>query len=304
MKSSSDSIRRARPLLCTFVDIAAADAPRSDLDIAVGAAFRTVSEVHRLMSFHEPDSDVSRLNRQAATHAVSVHPWTYEVLEMALELHRASAGVFDVAIAPMMQELGLLPRGMKDFPNVPAPIAGSFTIELLPESRVRFYDPSVRIDLGGIAKGFAVDRAIDILQDLGIPRGLVNAGGDLAAFGTSTHRVHIRDPRDPRAAIGWVEIGNEALASSGGCFDPFHMSRLEGSAIVDPRVRAPTEAISGATVRAPSCVVADALTKVVMIAGEAAVTLLERHGASAIFVTASGGFHVTGDWQKAVHLGA
>src|SRR5438132_13938794 len=98
MRPAFVSARRARPLLGTFVEITAAGASRSDLDDAIDGAFRAVADVHRLMSPHEPESDVSRLNREASGRAVSVHPWTYEVLRMAVELHEASAGVFDVTV--------------------------------------------------------------------------------------------------------------------------------------------------------------------------------------------------------------
>jgi len=96
MRPAFASARRARPLLGTFVEITAAGASRSDLDDAIEGAFQAVADVHRLMSPHEPESDVSRLNREASAGAVRVHPWTYEVLCMASELHRASAGMFDV----------------------------------------------------------------------------------------------------------------------------------------------------------------------------------------------------------------
>jgi thiamine biosynthesis lipoprotein ApbE len=99
----SDSVRRTQPLLGTFVEIAAAGADRDDLQQAIDEAFAAVAQVHRLMSFHDPHGDVSRLNREASTRTVPVHAWTYQVLEMAIELHRQSAGVFDVTVAPLLQ---------------------------------------------------------------------------------------------------------------------------------------------------------------------------------------------------------
>src|SRR5215471_2367591 len=103
------SIRRAQPLLGTFVEIAAAGAASDALQPAIDSAFSAVAQVHRLMSFHDPQSDVSRLNRQAFRRAVSVHPWTYKVLEAAREFNRRSYGVFDVTVAPLLQQRGLLP---------------------------------------------------------------------------------------------------------------------------------------------------------------------------------------------------
>src|SRR5437870_4049847 len=109
MQATSANIRRARPMLGTFVDIDVDDVDERYAEGAVEAAFAAVAEVHRLMSFHEADSDVSRLNRIASSGAVPVHPWTYEVMEMAADMNRRSAGAFDIGIAPTLQQLGQLP---------------------------------------------------------------------------------------------------------------------------------------------------------------------------------------------------
>src|SRR6516164_241937 len=94
----SDSIRRARPLLGTFVEIEVAAADRSKMEAAIDAAFDALAEVHRLMSFHEPDSDVSRLNRDAYIRPTRVDPRTFQVLETAVELYGLSGGVFDITM--------------------------------------------------------------------------------------------------------------------------------------------------------------------------------------------------------------
>jgi thiamine biosynthesis lipoprotein len=109
MGSNHLGIRRARPLLGTFVEIAVAGGTPDAAEAAIDRAFSAIATVHRLMSFHETGSDVSRLNREAASSAVSVHDWTYEVLEAAGDLHRRSGGIFDISVAPALQRLGLLP---------------------------------------------------------------------------------------------------------------------------------------------------------------------------------------------------
>lgn len=304
MKPASDNVCRARPLLGTFVEVGADGARRSDIDVAIDAAFGVVAEVHRLMSFHEPASDVSRLNRGACRRPVAVHPWTYEVLEMALDLHAASASLFDITIAPVLQNRGLLPRRGGDRASSATGWRAAGAIELLPGHRVRFRDRSVRIDLGGIAKGFAVDQAVAALRAGGMERGLVNAGGDLVAFGSESRTVHIRDPNDPTLVLCGVEVRNEALASSGNRFDPLRSLRATAPAIIDPNTREPACTVQGATVRAPSCMVADALTKVVMIAAEAALPVLKYYRARAMFVCARGDVYVTTDWQNAVNHAA
>jgi thiamine biosynthesis lipoprotein len=292
---TSSSIRRAQPLLGTFVEIAAAGAPPCALERAIDKAFRVVAQVHRLMSFHEPKSDVSRLNRQAFGRPLRVHAWTYKVLETALEIYRPSSGLFDITVAPLLQQHGLLPGSMNGRkPNMKW-ITGAAAVELLDGHCVRYNDPRVRIDLGGIAKGFAVDRALAALREHDLVRGLVNAGGDLAAFGVEPELIHVRDPNDARRSICQIEICNAALASSGRLIDPHKLSNTGESAVVDPRNGRQVHAIAGATVRAPSCMVADALTKVVMITGQRAVELLQQYKASAFLFLESGDVWVTPD---------
>lgn len=304
MPATCDNIRRLRPLLGTFVEIAVADAEAVEMEAAVEAAFAAIGTVHRLMSFHDQESDVSRLNLGASETAIGVHSWTFQVLETALDLHRRSNGMFDIRTAPVLLTLGLLPYREGDLPLSIPSTPGPGGIELLAGQRVRFHDRSIRIDLGGIAKGFAVDRAIDVLRDFGMPSGLVNAGGDLAVFGPKGMMVTIRDPGYPSRALCQVELRDAALATSGAKFDPLQRSDVTGSEVIDPATGEPACAVLGATVRAPTCLFADALTKVVMIGGQASSPLLQQFDASALFVSADGDVRVSSEWQDAAVLAA
>jgi thiamine biosynthesis lipoprotein len=299
-----DSVRRARPLLGTFVEIASAGATRGNTAGAIEAAFDAVADVHRLMSFHDPDSDVSRINREASVRNVAIHPWTYRVLETAVALQRKSGGTFDVAVAPALQKLGRLPRHAGETKLAAVRTSNFDAIELLRDNHIRFRDRSVRIDLGGIAKGFAVDRAVDVLRARGQWHGLVNAGGDLAAFGPRQQAIHIRDPREPRRSLCEVAIIDTALASSGRSFDPFEAAHVSSAPVIDPVTQAPTTDIVGATVRAPSCMIADALTKIVMISGESARELLAQYQAGALLVLKSGDVRITPDWHDGIGAAA
>src|SRR5579872_3587135 len=144
MAAASNRIRRARPLLGTFVEIEAAGPAQAEVVGAIDAAFNAVSGVHRLMSFHEPDSDVSRLNREAFDRPVKVHEWTFAVLEASVELHRQSNGLFDVTVAPVLQRMGLLPRYHDD---ASADRTTFRAVELLEGRMIRFRERHVKIDL-------------------------------------------------------------------------------------------------------------------------------------------------------------
>ena len=303
MAIAPDSIRRARPLLGTFVEIEVAGAARSDMNAAIDAAFDAISLVHRLMSFHEPESDVSRLNREAGVRPVRVHAWTFQVLEAAIEMNRQSDGVFDVAVAPVLQAMGLLPSSNCN-PTIVPGMRFTDAIELLPGNMVYLRSASAAIDLGGIAKGFAVDRAVDALRSAGSSNGLVNAGGDLRAFGLEPQAVYVRDPRDPSRSIASIEVAEEALASTARRLDLGNGDRPNSSAVIDPSTLRPAGSIDGVTVRAPSCMIADALTKIVMISGTGAVALLGQYEASALLISTDGDALITSDWHHAVHLAA
>ncbi|HTY69788.1 MAG TPA: FAD:protein FMN transferase [Alphaproteobacteria bacterium] len=305
MTSASIELRRARPLLGTVVEIAVTAQDHARGHAAIDEAFAAVEQVHRLMSFHEPHSDVSRLNHGAADMAIAVHPWTYLVLEAAAEFRRASAGLFDVSIARHLQAQGVLPLPViaseakqssetaLDRFGAGAPRHDAM-IALLPGNCVRFSSPEIRIDLGGIAKGFAVDRAVEVLRAHGIARGLVNAGGDLFAFG-APHAVDLRDPRRPAALLGRLVIADQAVASSARA-----VPEAAPSLIVHPHTGRTAAAALGATVLARDATTADALTKLVLLLGREAAQILARYGARALFVAPDGVVHVTDGWPEAV----
>jgi thiamine biosynthesis lipoprotein len=296
MPSRSAEIRRARPLLGTFVEIVVPESCGGSVD-AIDAAFADIGEVQRRMSFHDPASTLSFVNREAARRAVRVDAWTFEVLQAAAEMHRASGGLFDVAIAPRLQALGFLP-GDGD----PA-CGGTFDdVELTEDGGVRFHDSRIRIDLGGIAKGFAVDRAVAALRSGGIPCGLVNAGGDLRAFGDTAFPVAIRHPDFPAATLTTVTIRESAVATSAHYFADRLVPGTSSPPILHPRRRKQPALPRSVTVRAARAMLADALTKVVMLAAEAALPVLAHFAADAFFVSTTGEAACSEGWNATLDL--
>lgn len=270
---------RARPLLGTRVAIRAESAtPPAALDAAIDAAFAAIEAVQRLMSFHAPDSDVSRLNREAASRPVRVDRQTFEVLTAALGFSLASRGAFDITTASVLEGSGLLPRL-----DSPADTAADWRdIELLDDDRVRFRRP-LHLDLGGIAKGHAVDRAVTVLRAAGVESALVEAGGDLRACGPRGYRIGLRDPRHPGARPLSIELRDAAMATSAASFSRKRLDARVVSALVSPRDRASFTEAATVSVQAPTCRTADALTKVALFAPPAlANVVLARFDAAAI----------------------
>lgn len=258
----------------TFVDIAIDDTrgalDERDRHEAMTAAFAAIDRVAALMSFHDANSDLSRLNAAASRSRVRVHPWTYDVLVHARRLFEASGGLFDCTVGGDLVERGLLPRHHR----IAQASAASFAdVDLLDDDHVAYRRP-LCLDLGGIAKGYAVDRAIDALRSQGVASAVVNAGGDLRVLGSEPVPIHVRD-LDGARLIDAGTLADGAFATSSTPWftaDVTGRSRSASSrqapgAIVDPRARRVVEDRQLVSIIAPTCVLADGLTKVLAIEG-------------------------------------
>lgn len=250
--------RRARPLLGTLVDIHVRGTGAAQ---AVHAAFARIAQVERLMSCHDRSSDIGRFNAAGVGQPVEMDARTLAVLAVAARMQDESDGAFDCERhAPDMRPAG----------------GRAWVIE---GASVRKLRP-LRIDLGGIAKGYAVDCALEALGAFDPDYALVNAGGDMRHAGTAPAMVALREPGAPACtAMAW-RLDNAALASSsvGGLRpEPGAAARIDS-----PRLPGALAAGAGASVLAPSCLLADALTKVVLACRAPAHPLLARYGASTL----------------------
>jgi thiamine biosynthesis lipoprotein len=220
------------------------------------------------MSFHEAGSDVDRLNCHALEEPVRVHAWTLQVLRFALQLAARSEGTFDITVARELVGRGALPRPKSKWDAEAG--ASWCDIELLDDA-VRFHRP-LWIDLGGIAKGFAVDRALTNMPLEPHAAACVNAGGDLRVCGPGMQPVWLRvAPDDGLAPVAMLHEGS--LASSSGI--DTDIAHLHG------QDRTPMGQDCFVSVLAGQCMAADALTKVVMAMPAQADAILRSYGATA-----------------------
>ncbi len=251
------TLRRCKPLLGTFVEISAYG-PVAQVQPALDAAFAAVAKVHRLMSFQEASSDLSRINRSGVGAQLTVHPWTTDVLTTAVQMYHASDGLFDCAMVG----------------------DSAAALRILAPGVVQLVEPAT-LDLSGIAKGFAVDQAIEIIQSRGIGEAIVNAGGDLRVIGTRFGRIHLR-PCAARPTALAIQVSNRAVATSG-----HGGGRGAGvKAFVFAHQR--QNDLEAVTVLAGCAMVADALTKPIWRLAEQASALLAHWGAEAILHHADG----------------
>jgi FAD:protein FMN transferase len=275
---SSIEIRRCRPLLGTLVEIACQGSPH-DID----CAFAAIEKVHRLMSFHDPTSDVARINRHASRRPVKVHPWTWRVLKSAQEFSRESDGVFDITMAQQLVKWDYLPR-----PDSRLCSGGSWRDIALDDGyNIRFRRRMI-VDLGGIAKGFAVDRAVRALKNNAVTAGIVNAGGDLRTFGSPSEVVYVRHPAEPTRIAGAVRLRERAMATSGIYFKRRKYRGKYVGPILDGRTSQSACELISVSVAAAECIVADALTKIVFALREKAAGLLAQYRADALLLERNG----------------
>jgi thiamine biosynthesis lipoprotein len=272
---------RAQPWLGTLVDIRIADVlDVHQLAAAFAAAFDAIATIHRLMSFHDADSDVSRINAAPVGACIAVDAHTARVIGCAVQLHAGSDGIFNISCATKLAQWDYLPLPPGASPVYQADDCGL----VLASSDCIRKTRDVLIDLGGIAKGYAVDQAIAALQQAGVTSACVNAGGDVRVLGTLPFPIAIRDPTTVTGSSVTVNLANASLATSAIYFSARQIGSQQVSALVDGRNGEAVTSARSVTVQAADCLHADALTKVVMASGDAVHPLLAHHGAQAFIL--------------------
>lgn len=289
---TGETLRRAKPLLGTLVGVEVRSADPNFTCAATNAAFDAIHNAHRLMSFHDPQSDISRINRAAPGVRVEVDAHTASLLRLALEIGVASDGAFDCTVGSELVRHRLLPAFADHQLETPfdhriAPADGP---AFLVEGHAVVKQCACLIDVGGIAKGYAVDWAVDAIASLAANRGvaidhvLINAGGDLRHCGHRPVTIHLRHPRRPDVFAGSFDVLNHALATSATSGLDTVDADTAGiaSALLDPGSRSPLPLGLGATVQAPTCVIADALTKVALVTLNTRHPIFDRYGATVV----------------------
>ncbi len=263
-------------MACTYaVDAYGAD--DAAVREAVTAAFDEVDRIDRLMSHYKPESPLSRLNREASTHAVTVDPELFDFIDEALRYSRESDGAFDITVGPLMKAWGFF-RGEGRVPadgeltDLRRRVGFHHVVLNRRDRTIAFDRPGVELDLGGIAKGYAVDRAAGVLRQRGVVSALVSAGGSTilgvgAPPGESGWEVSLQDPLDAARIALKVRLKDRALSVAGGSEKSFESNGVKYSHIMDPRTARPVQGILGVAVLASSGTAGDALDDVFFVEG-------------------------------------
>ena len=270
-----------------------------DAAAAEAAIDAVIAEMHRidaLMSVYKPESQLSEVNREAANRPVEVAPELASLISRALEFSELSGGAFDITYASVGYLYDYRDRRHPTDAQIRAALPAINWRHVVVDpaaSMVRFLRPGVRIDLGGIAKGHAVDSSIAILAARGITNATVTAGGDSRILGDRRGRpwvVGIRHPDDRSRVIARIPLEDAAISTSGDYERYFDEDGVRYHHIIDPKTGKSPHGVRSVTVIAPSSTLAEGLTKSVFIMGpERGLALVESQAdVDAVVVTAEG----------------
>jgi len=244
-------------------------------------AYESLLVLHRidsLMSNWTDASEVARINREASRSSVVVHPEVADVLGFALQVGRESGGAFDITIEPLVRTWGFL----GGTPRVPSQEEIDAALEFVGQDKIRF-DPDagemrftkegVKVDLGGIAKGYGVDCVADLLRRAGVADALVDLSGNMVARGNAAGRdgwtVGVRDPSGAHAYLARIVLQDDAVATSGDYEQFVDADGKRHGHILDPRTGWSARGLSSVTVVADRAMVADAWATALFVLGPA-----------------------------------
>jgi FAD:protein FMN transferase len=243
----------------------------------VQEAFDEVDRIDRLMSHYKSDSPLSRVNREAAQHPVAVDPELFDFIVEAMRYHRDSNGAFDITVGPLMKAWGFF-GGDGRMPTeaeraAARRLVGGGHVILDPVSRtIAFDELGVELDLGGIAKGYAVDRVVGLLTRRQIPAALISAGGSTiyalgAPPGHDGWTVTIQDPIDSRKIALTLQLKDRAVSVAGSSEKSFEAGGVRYSHIMDPHTGAPVQGVLSVVVLSRTGTDGDALDDAFFVLG-------------------------------------
>ncbi|MDH3999077.1 MAG: FAD:protein FMN transferase [Desulfuromonadales bacterium] len=302
LPSTQDELRRSRLVMGTVVEIVASGDATQGLDVAVSAAFDEMERVERLLSRYIADSELSRLSQQAGPFTLSDE--AAAVIALGLDVAKRSDGAFDLTLG-RLNDLWAIDSASPKLPT-PAQLAEAMRgigpeALLLNGQTLKKRSAALELDLGGIAKGYAVDRAIAVLKQHGVASAAVNAGGDMYLLGElhgRSWRIGIQHPRQTNASLETVQVSNRAVVTSGDYERFFEQEGQRYHHLFDPKSGLPARGCRSVTVIADSVALADALATAVFVLGpRAGAELLHNYpDAEGLIVAADGTLSSSAGW--------
>jgi len=281
--AQADWMERTEAIMGTrcYVELWADDPAKGDE--AIDAVMAELRRIDNLMSHYKPESQLSQINAHANERPVQVDKELFDLIKLSTHYSQITEGAFDITYASVgylyNYPLHLHPSEQQIKQALPAV---NWRNMLLDEEHhtVRFEHPGMRIDLGGIGKGYAVDRGIDLLKARGITHALVTAGGDSRIIGDRFGRpwlVAIRHPDNPKKVVTRIPLSDSAVSTSGDYERYFDEKGVRYHHIIDPRTGHSASKVRSATILAPTATQTDGMSKTAFVLGaEKALEIINR----------------------------
>ena len=272
-ESKNRKFNETRLLMGTVVEVIVISDKEDVARKSIADAFSAMERVDRLMSNFKEDSDISRINRGAGIEDVAVDKDVIEVIKKSIYYSEISNGAFDITIGGVeelykFEDKGRMPEKGK-FKNSVS-LVGYKNI-IINGNTVRLTKKGMKLDLGGIAAGYAVDKGIDTIKKNGVVDALINAGGDIRVIGESENgkwKIGILHPREENKLINTLTLKDISVTTSGDYRKYFISGGKRYHHILNPSTGLPTEGVQSVTIIAPLAVDSDALATAVFVLGK------------------------------------
>ncbi len=300
-KSTDRLFKRSEVMMDTFVNITVVSKSEKKAKEAMDAAFQELKRLERLLDFYSPKSEISKINKGSGGVSVSVTSTTFSLINKALEVSKLTDGAFDITLGVINRRYDFFKKRHPTETEIKKllPLVGYRNIVINPALRIVFLKkPGMMIDPGGITKGFAADRAVQVLKAQGIKAALVAVAGDIRAYGLKPDGrawlVGIRDPRAKSAdqVFATLKLKDMAVSTSGDYERYFVEQGVRYHHILDPKTGMPARGVISVTVVGPEAVYTDSLATACFVRGvREGMKMVEKNGYMAVVVDSSGGIH-------------
>jgi len=264
---------RTEAIMDTRIYVELWDTDAKHADAAIDAVMAEMHHVDDVMSDFKPESQLSRINEHAAQHPVVVSRELYDLIKLSTHYSQVTDGAFDITIESVWKLYHFRRHIHPTDAQIQALLPTVGWRQLIFDDRhhsIRFARPGMAIGLGGIAKGYVVDRSIDILKARGIEHALVTAGGDTRILGDRRGRpwmVAIRDPWDLNKVVTLIPVTNEAISTSGDYYRGFVQNGVRYDHILSPFTGRSAQLVRSASVIAPTATQTDGMSKTAFVLG-------------------------------------
>jgi len=274
-------LKQTRMIMGTFAEVSIYSNDEKTAGMAIEESLDEMERMDRIMSNYKKDSELSRLNKKAAKSPVPCNGELLDVIEQSQYYSELSGGAFDITVSPVValwgffREKGHVPPDKEIEKVLPAVSYKNIVVNKSNDTKkpaaISFKNTQTQIDLGAIGKGYAVDKALEIIRKYGISNGCINLGGNIYVLGTppgkNAWKIGVQHPRNSGEILGYLELKNEATATSGDYERFFEFNGKRYSHIINPQTGRPVSGTIATTIVAPTSTEVDALSTSVFVLG-------------------------------------